>query len=166
MTLVGVLSDTHIPVVASRLPRDILEILKGEGVSLILHAGDMVVPAVVDDLLEVAPVKAVVGNMDKPSVGEAWPMKDVIPVEDVRIGLIHGWGSPHDLPERVLEAFALERVDCVVFGHSHLPYNEKREGILLFNPGTPTDTRFSSMRTLGILEVEGGEVRGRHIFLP
>ena len=166
MTLVGVLSDTHIPVVAPRLPRDILEILEGEGVSLILHAGDMVVPAVVDDLLEVAPVKAVVGNMDKPAVGEAWPMKDVIQVEDVRIGLIHGWGPPHDLPERVLEAFALERVDCVVFGHSHLPYNEKREGILLFNPGTPTDTRFSSVKALGILEVEGGEVRGRHIFLP
>ncbi len=166
MTLVGVLSDTHIPVVAPRLPRDIIEIFKREGVSLILHAGDMVVPSVVEDLLEVAPVRAVAGNMDKPSVQDEWPLKDIVQVEDVKIGLIHGWGPPHDLASRVLDAFAQEDVDCVVFGHSHLPYKQREGDVLLFNPGTPTDTRFSSSKSLGILEVEGGEVRGRHIFLP
>ena len=166
MTLIGVLSDTHIPVVVPRLPREILEILGKEGVSLILHAGDMVVSGVVDDLLEVAPVRAVAGNMDHPPVQEAWPFRDVVQVEDVRIGLIHGWGPPQGLPSRVLDAFAQDNVDCVVFGHSHLPLNERRGGVVLFNPGTPTDTRFSSIKSLGILEVEGGEIRGRHIFLP
>ncbi len=166
MTLIGVLSDTHIPVVAPRLPREILEILEREGVSLILHAGDMVVPGVADDLWEVAPVRAVAGNMDYPPVQEAWPLRDVVQVEDVKIGLIHGWGPPHGLFSRVMDAFGQREVDCVVFGHSHLPFNERRGGVLLFNPGTPTDTRFSSVRTLGILEVEGGEIRGRHIFLP
>ena len=166
MTLVGVLSDTHIPVVVPRLPREILDILLDEGVTLILHAGDMVVSSVVDDLLEVAPVRAVAGNMDKPRVREEWPLRDVIQVEDVKIGLVHGWGPPHDLPARVLETFSGEGVACVVFGHSHVPYNKRERGVLLFNPGTPTDTRFSSVKSLGILEVEGGEIRGRHIFLP
>ncbi len=165
MTLIGVLSDTHIPVVAPRLPGEILEILEKEGISLILHAGDLVVSGVVDDLLEVAPVKVVAGNMDRPSVREEWPLRDVVQVEDARIGLIHGWGPPQGLPLRVLEAFARDGVNCVVFGHSHVPYLEMEGGVLLFNPGTPTDTRFSSVRSLGILEVEGGSIRGRHIFL-
>jgi putative phosphoesterase len=165
MTRLGVLSDTHIPVVAPSLPDELLGLLEREGVSLILHAGDLVVPEVIDQLLEAAPVKAVAGNMDVPVLQESLPSKDTILVEDVRIGLIHGWGPSRGLSLRVWGAFSGDEVDCVVFGHSHLPHNEELKGVLLFNPGTPTDSRFSPQKSLGILEIDGGQVKGRHLFL-
>lgn len=166
MTRVGVLSDTHIPVVAPRLPEEVLDVFEKEKVSLILHAGDVVVQNALDQLLEVAPVRVVRGNMDSPSLQQALPIKDIVRIEEVRIGLIHGWGPPQGLEERVMEAFSGEDVDCIVFGHSHVYVNRRVKNVLLFNPGTPTDTRFTSVKTLGILEVEGNKVHGRHVALP
>jgi len=166
MTRIGVLSDTHIPVVAPCLPEEVLDVFEREKVFLILHAGDVVVQKALDQLLEVAPVMAVRGNMDSPSLQQALPIKDIVLVDRTRIGLVHGWGPPQGLAERVMEAFSGEHVDCIVFGHSHVPVNKRVKNILLFNPGTPTDTRFTSSKTLGILEVEGDQIRGRHVTLP
>jgi len=166
MVRVGVLSDTHIPVVVPRLPEEVLDVFEREEVSLILHAGDVVVQSVLDQLLGVAPVRVVRGNMDSPSLQQALPIKDIVRVDRARIGLVHGWGPPQGLEERVMEAFSGEDVDCIVFGHSHVPVNKRVENILLFNPGTPTDTRFTSAKTLGILEVEGDQIHGRHVALP
>ncbi len=166
MVRIGVLSDTHIPVVAPRLPEGILEVFEREGVSLILHAGDVVVQRVLDQLLGVAPVRAVMGNMDAPPLQQVLPVKDIVQMDRARIGLIHGWGSPLGLVERVVDAFSGEDVNCIVFGHSHVPLNKRVGDVLLFNPGTPTDTRFTPTKTLGILEVEGVQVHGRHVPLP
>ncbi len=166
MVKVGVIADTHIPVVVPKLPRTVIEIFRGEGVSLILHAGDLVSQEVLDCLLEVAPVKAVRGNMDPYPLQEVLPIREVVQVEGVRIGLIHGWGAPHGLEERVMESFAQDRVQCIVFGHSHRPANRLIHGTLLFNPGTPTDTRFTSLKTLGVLEIVGDRVEGRHVTVP
>lgn len=162
---IGVLSDTHIPLVAPCIPEEVLDCFLKEEVKVILHAGDLVILDVLDDLLSLAPVRAVSGNMDTPPVREKFPIKEIINVEGAGLGLIHGWGSPHGLPERIKREFDKDEVQCIIFGHSHQPYMREVEGTLLFNPGTPTDRRYSSVRSLGILEVEGGCVRGRHLFL-
>jgi len=92
------------------------------------------------------------------------PQKSVIQLGNFQIGLMHGWGSPHHLSERVREQFAGEKLDCIVFGHSHQPYDKIEEGILMFNPGSPTDRRFALKRTLGILHLDD-KIHGEHIEL-
>ncbi|MBC7326567.1 metallophosphoesterase family protein [bacterium] len=157
---IGVISDTHIPTRADQLPEAVFQHFKG--VDLILHAGDIEDILVLYDLQEIAPVKAVAGNMDPYEVKEELPMKRIIKVGSVSIGLIHGWGDPKGLPLRVLEAFMGENVQCIVFGHSHQPFNEERQGILLFNPGSPTDKIFAPYNSIGILYI-GKEIKGEII---
>ncbi len=154
---VGVISDTHIPTRAGSLPQKVKEIF--QGVDLILHAGDLEDMWVIYELEEIAPVKAVVGNMDPYDLSEHLPAKRIVQAGGVRIGLIHGWGEPKGLPRRVREAFLGENVQCIVFGHSHQPFNEIVEGILLFNPGSPTDTIFAPYKSVGILHIEK-DIRG------
>jgi len=155
---VGVISDTHISSSHEGVPKALLNELRG--VDLILHAGDLVVLQVLESLREVAPVEAVAGNMDDPQVKETLPRKRVLFVENVRIGLIHGWGSPVGLPERVLGEFA-EDLSVVVFGHSHCGYQKRMGEMLLFNPGSAKKGFFSSVRSYGILTIEGDQVKGK-----
>ncbi len=162
---IGVVSDTHIPVVAPSIPQRVLEVFAREGVSLILHAGDVVSEEGLYDLMSVAPVRAVAGNMDRPSIRDSYPDVDVFEVEGVRFLLTHGWGDPFTLPRRILETYRNRGVRVMVFGHSHRPFNEEVEGVLLFNPGSPTDTIYAPRRSFGILEVEEGRVSGSIIFL-
>ena len=74
-----------------------------------------------------------------------------------KVGVIHGWGAPNDLKERVMGEF--NDVDCIIFGHSHSPVNLIVRDVLLFNPGTPTDKRFSKDNTIGYLTIED-EIKG------
>lgn len=159
---IGVISDTHIPTRADHLPEVIFQHFKG--VDLILHAGDLEDIMVLYDLEDIAPVKAVVGNMDPYELGEELPAKRSVKVGGVNIGLIHGWGDPKGLPQRVLEAFSGENVSCIVFGHSHQPFNQEVQGILLFNPGSPTDRVFAPYNSIGILHI-GKEIKGEIIKL-
>jgi len=103
--------------------------------------------------------------MDSPDVRRQLPNRRVLNVEHVRIGIIHGWGDPHTLPERVMEQFKDDDVRCIIFGHSHQAMCEERKGILLFNPGSPTDTIFAHFRSYGILEVTREGVKGKIIRL-
>jgi len=161
----GVLSDTHL-----RAGDDagVLARLVEEGcladVDVILHAGDHVELGVVE--MAVAPKKliSVRGNMD---YGEALdlPVKRILEFEGVRIGLIHGWGAPHDLAERVAREFEGEDVDVIVFGHSHRPFEGKVGGRLLFNPGSPTDKYFAPYNSVGIIELEGGRLKTKLVKL-
>lgn len=159
---IGVISDTHIPTRAGSLPEAVFQYFKG--VDLILHAGDIEDIMVIYDLEEIAPVKAVLGNMDPYELSEELPSKRIIKVGGINIGLIHGWGDPKGLPKRVLEAFAGDNVRCIVFGHSHQPFNEEVQGILLFNPGSPTDRVFAPYNSIGILHIEK-DIRGEIIKL-
>ncbi|HOX29342.1 MAG TPA: metallophosphoesterase [bacterium] len=159
MVKVGVISDTHIPNAAAALPGAVARVFKG--VDLILHAGDLVRIDVLDELAMIAPVRAVRGNMDA-EPDPLTPDRRIVEVEDLKIGLIHGWGGPNDIHLRVRREFD-ESVRCVVFGHSHKPFNEKVAGALMFNPGSPTDKRFAPYASLGILTVNGGAVEGEII---
>ena len=158
---IGVISDTHIPRAASDVPKEVYDEFKN--VDLILHAGDLVELAVLDKLKKLAPVKAVYGNMDERKVRLNLPDKEVININNkFKIGLTHGHGAPFNLIKTVGNEF--DKVDIIVFGHSHSPVNEVRGGTLFFNPGSPTDKIFASYNSFGILEVNE-VIKGRIIKL-
>ncbi|HAW60174.1 MAG TPA: YfcE family phosphodiesterase [Actinobacteria bacterium] len=155
---IGVVSDTHIRTLDDL--REIKEIASRhfQGVDLILHAGDLVILDVLETLKGIAKTIAISGNMDPPGVREALPSKTVIEVDRFKIGLVHGWGPPTGLAERVKGEFS--EVNCIVFGHTHEPFNEIIDGILLFNPGSATNKIFASQNYVGILEVDE-EIKGK-----
>jgi len=153
---IGVISDTHIPERAIDLPKEIYTAF--QNVDLILHAGDFVSIEVLNSLNKIRPVKAVLGNMDHPELRNKLKEKEIIEAGKFKIGLIHGYGHPKNLLNVVKNAFS-EKLDAVVFGHSHTPYNEKQGETLFFNPGSPTDTIFSPYRSYGIIEITD-EIKG------
>ncbi len=148
---IGVISDTHIHDLASGA-RIAEALLAGPfaDVEMILHAGDVVIPEFLD-LFAGLTVCAVRGNMDPPVSGI--PHRRIVVVNGFRIGLIHGWGDAAGLESRVLAEFSRDAIDCLVYGHSHWPVSHCRDGILLFNPGSPTDKRRAASHTVGIIEV-------------
>jgi hypothetical protein len=160
---IGVISDTHVPTYVPDLPRKIFDTF--QGVDLILHAGDMVRFDVVHELETLAPVKAVAGNMDTFRNQGLLPDKRIVTAGQCRIGLIHGWGSPAGLEQRVLRAFLDDSVHAVVFGHSHNALCREHNGILVFNPGSPTSGNPSGYNSVGMLTVDGNSVHGQIIRL-
>ena len=162
MKKIGVISDTHIPHAAKALPPEVERHFRG--VDLILHAGDLERLHIIDDLELIAPVKAVCGNMDIERDPNLAPEKRIVEVEDCRIGLFHGWGSSNGLVLRVRREFD-DSMQCIVFGHSHSPFNETVSGTLMFNPGSATNRRSASHRSIGILTVEGKNIKGEIIRL-
>lgn len=150
---IGVVSDTHL-----RQADDYLRRISAEFFSeaeMVLHAGDLVDVSVLQAFAG-KEVRAVRGNMDR---DESLPEKLIIEACGVRIGLIHGWGMPFGIEAKLRKQF--DDIDCLVYGHTHSAANHVRDGILFFNPGSPTDRVFASRSTVGILEVGGGSVTGR-----
>lgn len=156
---IGVIADTHIPGRARRLPAEVLEHFSG--VDLILHAGDLITRAVLDELGRIAPVVAVAGNNDpEPLAAELGLTRD-LNLAGSRIGLTHGHvGRGKSTVERALSQF--EQMDCVVFGHSHIPYVARHGRTLAFNPGSPTDRRRSPHFSVGLLTIGPDGVRAEH----
>ncbi len=156
--ILGVISDTHLH--RSPVPLRVLQVM--EGTDLILHAGDILEMAVLEELEGIAPVIAVAGNMDHGDVMEALPRKRVVEAAGRRIGLIHGSGAPQQMTSRLRGEF--EEVDAIVFGHTHQAYNRDEGSIYFLNPGSPTDKMFAPYRSVGLLEL-GEEIRGRIVML-
>lgn len=155
--LVGVLSDTHITATTKGLA--LIERLAATVFAearIILHAGDIVDPEVLAPFSGKS-VYAVRGNLD-PAAPELPPQRQLT-LGEAQIGLIHGWGSADGLEQRVLRAFAGPPLDCLVFGHSHYPTCYRKDGILFFNPGSPTDRRRAPWHTVGLLTL-GATVNG------
>jgi putative phosphoesterase len=152
----GVISDTH-ELCGERVIEAIGDHF--EGVDGIIHCGDVIGMDVVDTLAEIAPLSLVAGNMDTFDIKMRFPKKKIVNVDGVRIGVIHGWGTPHGIVSKVQHAFRANRVDAIVFGHTHSPMNRLKDGLLLFNPGSLLDRNFTSVNYLGILEV-GSQVKG------
>ena len=147
-----VISDTHIPKAAPDLPEKVYKEIKSA--DLVLHAGDFVEMDFLNKLKKIVPVRAVCGNMDMDEIKKTLPQKDIIKIGKFRIGLIHGWGAPNKLIEVIAKEF--NRVDAIVFGHSHIPTIKKIKNTLFFNPGTPTDKVFAAYNSYGILEIGEG----------
>ena len=159
---IGVISDTHI--VDPWYDDTLIESLQNNhfrGVDFVLHAGDIVDPQTLTRFSS-CPVLAVCGNMDTLTV--ELPMRRVISIGPFRIGLAHGWGAPNGLEQRLLKEFSEEKIDCLVYGHSHMPTCLWQGEQLFFNPGSPTDRRNAPFHSVGILEV-GDSIQGHIISL-
>jgi uncharacterized protein len=152
---VGVVADTHLRRGGSRrLPAAALAVL--ESADVILHAGDLVVPEVLDQLGRLAPVHAVLGNNDAELVGTL-DEELALDLEGVRVAMVHDSGSRTGREARLSRRFPDAGV--VVFGHSHIPWDQEGvDGQQLFNPGSPTERRAQPNHTLGTLDFEGGLV--------
>ncbi|MBA2287556.1 MAG: metallophosphoesterase family protein [Ktedonobacteraceae bacterium] len=159
---IGVISDTHIPHFKG-LPEAIWQHFAG--VELILHAGDLSLLAVVAELETIAPVVAVQGNVEHEEVILALPIKREVVVGNCRIGMVHILADASRRARAARQEFPTAR--CVVFGHSHIPYNQEHEGQLLFNPGSATDRRRQPTCSIGRLYIddEADSVRGEIIAL-
>lgn len=160
MTRVVVLADTHLrPGRDKRLPDCAYdELARAE---LILHAGDVVTRDLLDELAGFAPVRAVLGNNDIGLTGVI-PEVDAFDVDGVRVAMIHDSGARTGRAGRMKRRFP--DADVVVFGHSHIPWNDTGvDGQVLFNPGSAVDRRAQPQRTLGVLDVRDGRIRDRRI---
>lgn len=158
---IGVISDTHIPSTVRALPEIVFEIFRN--VDLILHAGDIVEPDVLEQLGRLAPVEAVAGNMDSPDVRRVLPDKKVLKLGGYRVGLIHGKYPLPEQQERICEQFA--DVDLIVYGHSHQAFWGRVNGIYLLNPGSATDYIHTSENSVALLEL-GDEMSAEIVRIP
>lgn len=163
---VGVIADTHIADQRRSIPAVVLEAFTGT--DCILHAGDLVCSEVLETLTTIAPVHAVFGNMDPPNVRQRLQASLVVEVGGLRLGLTHGHLGRVALttPQRALERFSrVPGLSAVVFGHSHDPYNQRHGGILLFNPGSPTERRRQPRPSYGLLEIRDTSIQGTIVYL-
>ena len=149
---IGLVADTHRANPKYPLPKQLLEGL--EFCDVIFHAGDIVAPWVLDVLREMAPVYAVRGNNDwRP---ELQNLPDTLHFRSgpFKIGLMHGDAEDFRVTAREYTLRQMRGVvDCAVYGHSHRPEAKDYAGLLLVNPGSPTDPRWAPSRTFGILTI-------------
>jgi hypothetical protein len=158
MTVLGIVSDTHLPRFGRALPRALVDGLGAAGVDRILHCGDMTDLLAVELLETIAPVDAVAGNNDGEAIRERFGRKKILTIDEVRIGLVHGDKGAYAAPRNAAEAFAAEGVDVICFGHSHRALREERAGRLLLNPGSPTDKRMNPRYSFATLRLAAGRV--------
>ena len=149
--LIGVISDTHgllRPEVAQAFAR----------VRLILHAGDIGNPKVINELKSIAPVVAVRGNNDKGSWARRIPESEITKIGGVRIYMVH------DIKDADLDS-SDDSVQVVISGHSHRPSIEQRDRVLFMNPGSAGPRRFTLPITVGRLTIQRSAVNGEIINL-
>lgn len=174
---IGIISDTHIPEACEHLPPAVFEAFSG--VDLVMHAGDVYVNRVLDELSEVAPVIAALGNGDEGLDGHRFRLEPdervreahLLEIEGVRIGLVHAIPTPDETSERVfrnaIDAHFGGPVDVVVQGHSHVEGVVRFGETLVVNPGSATLPRnlVGVPGTVAILEIAEGRVSAEIIKL-
>lgn len=133
---IGLISDTHVPKQARCLPKRVLEIF--EKTDYIIHAGDLVELAVVEELEQIAPVLAVHGNMDGLEVNTAFPTLNSMKVFDWKIGVMHDPDIAFGLTKS-REIAQQNKFDVFVCGHTHTASISWENNILYINPGSATD---------------------------
>ena len=157
---VVVVSDTHAPRFWKGCPPAVAARL--EGADLILHAGDVCTPDVLDELAAFAPVRVVLGNNDGPEVA-AWGAPETLELDldGLRVAMIHDAGPKDGRLARMHRRFPTAQL--VVFGHSHIPLDQSDEHLRILNPGSPTDKRRQPHRTLAELVITDGRLTSARI---
>jgi putative phosphoesterase len=152
---IAVLSDTHAPRRWKHCPDAVARVL--DGADAILHAGDVCTAGVLEQLGAWAPVYAVLGNNDGPDV-TAWGAPETLELElgGVRLAMTHDSGPAKGRPARLRRLFP--DAQLVVFGHSHIPWDETHDGQRSFNPGSPSDRRRQPHGTVGELSLADGRI--------
>jgi uncharacterized protein len=148
---IGVISDTH-----GLLRPEAVEALRGS--DRILHAGDVGDPEILEALRQIAPVSAIRGNVDTGSWARGLPETEVVEIDEVSIYMLHDLNQLDLKPEA-----AGFRV--VIYGHSHKPQMEQRNGVLYFNPGSAGPRRFRLPVSIGKLIIAAGTVRAELVEL-
>ena len=157
---IALLSDTHSPRYWKRCPPAVAAAL--EGVDLILHAGDVCLVETLEELRSFAPVLAVRGNNDGDDIA-AWGAPDVLETEldGLPVAMLHDSGPAQGRGARLKRRFP--NASLVVFGHSHIPWDELYDEQRAFNPGSPTDRRRQPRGTMGELLIEKGHLLSARI---
>jgi len=150
--LIGIISDTH-----GLLRPEAINALRGS--ERIIHAGDVGAPEILQQLSAIGPVTAVRGNVDKGAWSRKLPGTQVLELGSISIYILH------DLAQLDLKPRAAG-FSVVVSGHSHVPKQETRDGVLYFNPGSAGPRRFKLPVSVGRLVVEHGGVWGEILQLP
>lgn len=151
---IGVISDTHIPERASKIPEIVFNLFKD--VDLILHAGDLVSLEVFKELEKIAPTRCSQGNMDR-AYGLKIPRNVYLEAEGLKIGLSHGEVYPRGDTQQ-LKYIAMEmEVEILISGHTHWPFIKEVDDVLLLNPGSPTVPRLSDP-TIMLLEINNKKI--------
>ncbi|MBN1527608.1 MAG: metallophosphoesterase family protein [Thermoleophilaceae bacterium] len=155
--LIAIISDTHLPRGARRLPDACVERIAAA--DLLLHAGDLSTVEMLRELEAIGPpLAAVHGNVDSADVRRLLPAERVVEAAGARIAMVHDAGPATGRLGRLRREYG-ERADAVVFGHSHLPLHERSGGFQIFNPGSPTERRRAPEHTMGLARVEEGTLR-------
>jgi len=147
------------------LPAALRDGLTLHSVDLIAHCGDMVDAMAIPIFEAVAPLEAVAGNNDPPQLVKRFGRKKILELGSVRIGMVHGHdGIGRSTLARAENAFEHDDVSAILFGHSHVPYCHWHDGVLLFNPGSPTDKRRQANFSYGIIRIVGKRIEPQLVF--
>ena len=142
--VVGVISDTH-----GLLRQEALELLRGS--EHIIHAGDIGSPDIIPALEQIAPVTAIRGNVDTQTWTRRFAETEVVELAGLHIYVIHNLNALDLSPQAAGLA-------AVIYGHSHQPKQEMKNGVLYFNPGSAGPIRFTLPISVGKLEIVDGKI--------
>jgi uncharacterized protein len=148
---IGVISDTH----GLLRPQAVAAL---QGSALIIHAGDVGSPEILEELRRIAPAVAVRGNVDRDAWARSLPHSEIVEHGGVRLYVIH-----------ILEDLDLDPstagFDAVITGHTHRPKMTTKDGVLYFNPGSAGPRRFTLPISVGRLSITDGKLRGEIVHL-
>lgn len=156
--IVSVLADTHIPKRAKDLPSEAYKLIDKS--DAIIHAGDILTSDFLEKLSKMVPVYAVLGNND---IGVTLPETLELNLDGINIAVIHDSGPKTGRRNRMRKRFPQARI--VIYGHSHIPDCSDLDGLLLFNPGSPTDRRRQPEHTMGLLKIAEGDFEAKLVKL-
>ncbi len=171
MIRIGLIADTHIPEAGDDIPQQVYDHFKG--VDMILHGGDTHVIEVLDRLEEIAPLLCARGNGDykhhnnprRPGLPDDPRVKhsQIIELQGVSIGLIHGFPLPHELPYRtqneLVDMHFEKRPDVIVCGDTHEARVDTYPNLTIINPGSPTlPNQVRGLGTIGFLVIDKGNI--------
>jgi uncharacterized protein len=149
--IIGVISDTH-----GLLRPEALDALQGS--NYIIHAGDVGDPQILDQLAAIAPLTAVRGNVDHGAWAQKIPATNILEIGEILIYVLHRLQDLDLKPEAAKFA-------AVIYGHSHVPEQEMKNGVLYFNPGSAGPRRFKLPVSVGRLLLANGKLESEIVML-
>ena len=154
---IGVVADTHSQEVPKQLWDDF------EDMDCIVHAGDFCTWDDYQKFKDKKELKAVLGNLDDAKLKKVLPQKLIFKLGGFSFGVYHGEGPAQKVLDFAKAKFEKDKVDAVIFGHSHIPLNLTIGGVLYFNPGSPCDTICAPYCSYGVIEIENRTISGKII---